>query len=157
MPSVGNFSATWRLSSRGCAERSSYGRAQSRSEAAFNMDGAIAGLLLAVAFSEPGSDSFGIGVCAVVMAPPARRAAAGIRGRLFNPASRRGTCGLSWPGRADVTGTGDGGHGRESWFAAVRPSGSNGAGTYAKRGRRVGVAGVVVLRRVRGQCPARFR
>ena len=32
-----------------------------------------------------------------------------------------------------------------------------GAGTYAKRGRRVGVAGVVVLRRVRGQCPARFR
>ena len=38
-----------------------------------------------------------------------------------------------------------------------RPSGSNGTGTYAKRGRRVGVAGVVVLRRVRGQYPARFR
>ena len=51
------------------------------------MDGAIAGLLLAVAFSEPGSDSFSIGVCAVVMAPPARRAA-GIRGRRFDPASR---------------------------------------------------------------------
>ena len=33
--------------------------------------------------------------------------------------SRRGTCGLSWPGRADVTGTGDGGHGRESRFAAM--------------------------------------
>jgi hypothetical protein len=33
--------------------------------------------------------------------------------------SRRGTCGLSWPGRADVTGTGDGGHGRESWFAVM--------------------------------------
>jgi hypothetical protein len=33
--------------------------------------------------------------------------------------SRRGTCGLSWPGRADVTGTGDGRHGRESWFAAM--------------------------------------
>jgi hypothetical protein len=33
--------------------------------------------------------------------------------------SGRGTCGLSWPGRADVTGTGDGGHGRESWFAAM--------------------------------------
>jgi hypothetical protein len=82
------------------------------------MDGAIAGLLLAVAFSEPGSDSFSIGVCAVVMAPPARRAA-GIRGRRLDPASRRGTCGLSWPGRADVTGTGDGGHGRESWFAAM--------------------------------------
>src|ERR1022692_4795772 len=110
MPSVGNFSATWRLSWRGCAERSSYGRAQSRSGAAFNVDGAIAGLLLAVAFSEPGSDSFSIGVCAVVMAPPARRAA-GIRGRRFDPASRRGTCGLSWPGRADVTGTVDGGHG----------------------------------------------
>ena len=33
--------------------------------------------------------------------------------------SRRGTCGLSWPGRADVTGTGDGWHGRESWFAVM--------------------------------------
>ena len=33
--------------------------------------------------------------------------------------SRRGTCGLSWPARADVTGTGDGGHGRESRFAAM--------------------------------------
>jgi hypothetical protein len=33
--------------------------------------------------------------------------------------SRRGTCGLSWPGRADVTGTGDGGHGRESRFAVM--------------------------------------
>ncbi len=33
--------------------------------------------------------------------------------------SRRGTCGLSWPARADVTGTGDGRHGRESWFAAM--------------------------------------
>jgi hypothetical protein len=31
----------------------------------------------------------------------------------------RGTCGLSWPGRVDVTGTGDGGHGRESWFAVM--------------------------------------
>jgi hypothetical protein len=33
--------------------------------------------------------------------------------------SGRGTCGLSWPGRADVTGTSDGGHGRESRFAAM--------------------------------------
>src|ERR1039457_3631967 len=33
--------------------------------------------------------------------------------------SMRGTCGLSWPARADVTGTGDGGHGRESWFAVM--------------------------------------
>jgi hypothetical protein len=33
--------------------------------------------------------------------------------------SRRGTCDLSWPARADVTGTGDGGHGRESWFAVM--------------------------------------
>ena len=90
---------------------------QGRSRAAFNMDGAIARLLFAVAFSQPGSGSFGIGVCAVVMAP-ARRAA-GNRGRRFDPASRRGTCGLSWPARADVTGTGDGGHGRESWFAAM--------------------------------------
>jgi hypothetical protein len=52
-----------------CAERSSYGRAQSRSRAAFNRDGAIARLLFAVAFSKPGSDSFSIGVSAVVMAP----------------------------------------------------------------------------------------
>ena len=52
-----------------CAERSSYGRAQGRSRAAFNMNGAIARLLFAVAFSEPGCDSFCIGVSAVVMAP----------------------------------------------------------------------------------------
>jgi hypothetical protein len=81
------------------------------------MDGAIARLLFAVAFSQPGSGSFGIGVCAVVMAP-ARRAA-GNRARRFATGSRRGTCGLSWPARADVTGTGDGGHGRESRFAAM--------------------------------------
>jgi hypothetical protein len=82
------------------------------------MDGAIARLLFAVAFSKPGSDSFGIGVFAVVMAPPARRAA-GNRGGRFDPGSRRGTCDLSWPGRADVTGTGDGEHGRESRFAVM--------------------------------------
>jgi hypothetical protein len=34
-------------------------------------------------------------------------------------ASRRGTCDLSWPARADVTGTGDGRHGRESRSAAM--------------------------------------
>jgi len=44
------------------------------------MDGAIARLLFAVAFSKPGSDSFSIGVAAVVMAPlrggrPGNRAA----------------------------------------------------------------------------------
>jgi hypothetical protein len=43
----------------------------------------------------------------------------GNRARRFDPASSRGTCGLSWPGCADVTGTGDGGHGRESWVAAM--------------------------------------
>ena len=81
------------------------------------MDGAIARLLFAVAFSQPGSDSFSIGVSAGVMAP--LRGAAGNRDRRFDPASGRGTCGLSWPGRADVTGTGDGVHGRGSWFAAM--------------------------------------
>ena len=47
------------------------------------------------------------------------RRAAGNRGRRFDPSSGRGTCGLSWPDRADVTGTGDGRHGREPWFAAM--------------------------------------
>jgi len=44
-----------------------------------------------------------------------------LRGLGAGPASRsrRGTCGLSWPGRADVTGTGDGRHGREFRFAAM--------------------------------------
>jgi hypothetical protein len=98
--------------------RSSYGRAQGRSRAAFDMDGDIARLLFAVAFSEPGSDSFSTGVSAVVMAP-LRGGRPGTGGRRFDPASGRGTCGLSWPARADVTGTGDGGHGRESWFAAM--------------------------------------
>ena len=51
-------------------------------------------------------------------------AATGVPGGVMGPGrpasgSRRGTCGLSWPGRVDVTGTGDGGHGRESWFAVM--------------------------------------
>jgi hypothetical protein len=82
------------------------------------MDGGIARFLFAVAFPRPGSDSFSIGVSAAVMAPPARRAA-GNRARRIDPGSRRGTCGLSWPGWADVTRTGDGEHGGESWFAAM--------------------------------------
>ena len=39
--------------------------------------------------------------------------------RRLNRGSRRGTCDLSWPARADLTGTGDGRHGRESRFAAM--------------------------------------
>jgi hypothetical protein len=51
------------------------------------MDGAIARLLFAVAFSKPSSDSFSIGVSAAVIAAPTRRAAgtgavrSGIRAR----------------------------------------------------------------------------
>jgi hypothetical protein len=62
------------------------------------------------------------GACrAAAAARPERPRWRGRRRVLTSPAraSRRGTCDLSWPGRADVTGTGDGGHGRESWFAAM--------------------------------------
>ena len=58
---------------------------------------------------------------AAAAARPERTRWRGRRRVLTSPArgSRRGTCDLSWPGRADVTGTGDGGHGRESRFAAM--------------------------------------
>jgi TnpA family transposase len=58
---------------------------------------------------------------AAAAARPERTRRRGRRRVLTSPArgSRRGTCGLSWPARADVTRTGDGGHGRESWFAAM--------------------------------------
>jgi hypothetical protein len=58
---------------------------------------------------------------AAAAARPERTRWRGRRRVLTSPAraSRRGTCDLSWPGRADVTGTGDGRHGRESRFAAM--------------------------------------
>ena len=58
---------------------------------------------------------------AAAAARPERTRWRGRRRVLTSPAraSRRGTCDLSWPARADVTGTGDGRHGRESRFAAM--------------------------------------
>jgi len=76
-----------------CAERSSYGRAQGRSRAAFDRDGAIAGLLFAVAFSKPGCDSFSVGVCAVVMAPLREgRPGTGAGGSIRHPGAGRVIC-----------------------------------------------------------------
>ena len=57
------------------------------------MDGAIARLLFAVAFSQPGSGSFSIGVCAVVMAPlRGGRPGTGAGGSIRHPGAGRVVC-----------------------------------------------------------------
>ena len=75
--------------------------------------------------------------------------------------SRRGTCGLSWPGRVDVTGTGDGRHGRESWFAVMLDLGArvhpgrDGTESAMKNSQRAGSqddrAGTAWMRRWTGE------
>jgi hypothetical protein len=55
------------------------------------MDGAIAQFLFAVAFSKPGSDSFSIGVAAVVMVPHAE-GGTGAGGSIRHPGAGRVVC-----------------------------------------------------------------